>query len=615
LWEADNWDEEDQVDQQRLKQGKVKRSVIPQVMPQVAPQSETLDCWDDVDEDTLVDNLQFKQAPAPERDLELADELAETLTPAPAPEEDLELTDKLADTLTAPSLPAGEVVAQKVKPAKVERYWGKVRWFRGSYGWVTSDKVSTDRTVSLSVSSSDNTGGWWRKSGDARTIEIKNAIFLGKHDCKGFVPSFGMDVNFRLDPDNIGKLKACDVTLQCPVEDQTLTLDEYRKQLETKNMSKSMQRTSDSKPRETASGHDSQEALKPRKTSRAELSSTAPKDDTQRWFEARMSKPNPTLATRKVVQAKLNARNLELHSCSSSTAPGTSANTSVASELDVQSQASVRAGRPKITLADRPRHMPSSIAVSLPHVPRHFEIVEATEEPASESVPEHWEDEVPEEAHVEEAASDQRPVAESREELSEDKIWDQPPVAAPVVENWEVDEVPECWCPKRPRQKLANKKLAKPKTAPQQRQFAKFCEAMGPEFPFEFLARHLGTDFDAIVQSASDKHSLDSLVQAGMKPLHRNKLCRALRQEMEQRVMRREVPKQELADFLANLGPEFNSAFVAHNLGTNDLDEIITRFTDLKDLDVLVVAGMKPLFRNKLHRQLALERKRRVAEC
>jgi hypothetical protein len=151
--------------------------------------------------------------------------------------------------------------------------------------------------------------------------------------------------------------------------------------------------------------------------------------------------------------------------------------------------------------------------------------------------------------------------------------------------------------------------------APQERQLAQFCEAMGPEFPFEFVARHLGTDFDAIVQSALDVHSLDSLVRAGMKPLHRNKLCKALRQEMEQRVMRRESPEQELADFLAKIGPEFNSAFLAHNLGTNDLDEIIMKFTDLNDLDVLVVAGMKPLFRNKLYRQLTLERKRRAAEC
>merc|ERR1711971_813125 len=101
---------------------------------------------------------------------------------------------------------------------------------------------------------------------------------------------------------------------------------------------------------------------------------------------------------------------------------------------------------------------------------------------------------------------------------------------------------------------------------------------------------------------------LDSLVRAGMKPLHRNKLCKALRQEMEQRVTRRESPKHGLADFLAKIGTEFGSGFLARNLGTDDLDEIVVRFTDLNDLDVLVVAGMKPLLRNKLYRQLALER-------
>jgi len=325
---------------------------------------------------------------------------------------------------------------------------------------------------------------------------------------------------------------------------------------------------------------------------------------------------------------------LELHhqesgsDCSSTVAGLTSCSASVASELDVQSQASVRTDRLKCR--DRPRHVHSSIAASIARVSRYVEIEEAA--PDQPPVAESWEDEVSEEAPdgvdtkvtmayirrseqkvdaeidepTKEATPDQPPVADS---------WDQPPIAAPVAESWEVDEVPECWCPKRPRQKLANKKLAKPNTAPQEGQLAQFCESMGPQFRFEFVARHLGTDFDAIVQSASDVHSLDSLVQAGMKPLHRNKLCKALRQEMEQRVMRRESPKQGLADFLAKIGPEFDRAFLARHLGTDDLDEIIAQFTDVDDFEVLVVAGMKPLLRNKLHRQLALERKRRAAEC
>jgi hypothetical protein len=516
--------------------------------------------------------------------------------------------------LAAPLLPTGEETAPKVKAAKVERFWGKIRWFRGTVGFVTSAKVKTGRTVNPSY---------------RLGIEVQHAIFLHKNDCQDFTPSFGMDVHFRLGSDEKGNSKAFDVT------DRMMTVDEHRKQSKATNAAQSTQE---------GSVPGTQKAVKIQKDI-----SIASKDDPQlaNWMKARMSQPNPLCkngradfistapSKKKGVQPELNARNLELHSCGSSTAPGSSAN-SVASELDVHSQASVQAGRPKVTLADRPRYMHSSIATSLACVSRHQEVVELTkasrhleivepdEERASDPitkswVPENWDDDVPEELCTEElhteAASDQHSVAESCEELSEEEVWDQSPVAAPVAQNWEADEVPGCWCPKRPRQKLENKKLAKPKTAPQNGQLCKFCEAMGPEFPFEFVARHLGTDFDAIVQSASDVHSLDSLVRAGMKPLHRNKFCRALRHEMEQRVMRREAPKQELADFLAKIGLEFNSAFVANNLGTNDLDEIIMRFTDLNDLDVLVVAGMKPLFRNKLHRQLALERKRRAAEC
>jgi hypothetical protein len=195
--------------------------------------------------------------------------------------------------------------------------------------------------------------------------------------------------------------------------------------------------------------------------------------------------------------------------------------------------------------------MHSSIAASIASVSRFVEIEECTEEVASDQrqVAESWEDEVEEvldtvdtkvttgyirrseqtvevEEPTEEVVSDQ--VDTEVTEQTDDSCWDQSLVAVPVAENWEVDEVPKSWCPKRQRQKLVNKTLAKPKTAPQAGQLAQFCEAMGPQFPFEFVARHLGTDFDAMVQGASDVHSFDSLVRAGMKPLHRNKFCRAL---------------------------------------------------------------------------------------
>jgi hypothetical protein len=94
------------------------------------------------------------------------------------------------------------------------------------------------------------------------------------------------------------------------------------------------------------------------------------------------------------------------------------------------------------------------------------------------------------------------------------------------------------------RKQLVNRKLVKrivnagktdapapapePESAQLEGQFARFCQSLGPQFPFEFVARHLGTDFEAIVQGVTDYHSLDFLVEAGMKPLHRNKFWKAL---------------------------------------------------------------------------------------
>jgi hypothetical protein len=642
LWEMD-WDEEDQADQQRQNDRKMKRSVTPVLSPaaptrespecwdDTASTSETPDCWDDTDAETLVGNLRLVKPmkPAVVEKKPEAKPLVDGFAAKQLPDREVVLADK-------------EVAAPKVKPVIEKRFWGTVRWFRGCYGWVTCDNVRTDRTV--------NPQGYC-------TTEITNAIFLHKSDCPGFVARGGMDVNFRVEPDTQGKLKCVDVRQERP-EDQRMTLDDYilakrEKKLKSKEQvadSKSI--ATDSELRATVSSHGTTHALKPNhKASKAKLSREVSSDGTQSWLEARMQATRKPL--QKANQAKLSRGNLELHhqesgsDCSSTAAGLTSCSASVASELDVQSQASIRAGRPKYTSsaeterAERPWYMHSSIAASIARVSRCVEIEEIeepTDEVASDQPPiaESWEDEVEDEVSgeapdgidtkvtmgyirrseqtvdvgidepTEDAAPDQPPVAES---------WDQPPVAASVAESWEVDEVPKCWCPKRPRQKLANKKVAKPTAAPQEGQLAEFCRAMGPQFPFEFVARHLGTDFDAIVQSASDVHSLDSLVQAGMKPLNRNKFCKALRQEKEQHATRGESPKYDLADFLAEIGPEFDRAFLARHLGTDDLDEIITQFTHVDDFEVLIVAGMKPLFRNKLHRQFELERKRRAAKC
>jgi len=73
-----------------------------------------------------------------------------------------------------------------------------------------------------------------------------------------------------------------------------------------------------------------------------------------------------------------------------------------------------------------------------------------------------------------------------------------------------------------------------------------------------------------------------------------------------------ETRAMPLAYFLAGVGPQFDVAFMAKNFGTDSLEEIMTQFVDLDDFQPLVVAGMKPLHKNKLFMALDVERKRRV---
>merc|ERR1712205_188242 len=110
------------------------------------------------------------------------------------------------------------------------------------------------------------------------------------------------------------------------------------------------------------------------------------------------------------------------------------------------------------------------------------------------------------------------------EESEED---DEPEDQQPVATSWEDEESEEDdELEEASDGALVDCEVDGHVAVPQKGQLAQFCQAMGPQFNFEFVARHLGTDFDAIVERASDVHALDPLVQAGLKPLLRNKFCK-----------------------------------------------------------------------------------------
>merc|ERR1719329_1198819 len=126
---------------------------------------------------------------------------------------------------------------------------------------------------------------------------------------------------------------------------------------------------------------------------------------------------------------------------------------------------------------------------------------------------------------------------------------------------------------------------------------ASFLIEMGAYDDFDCVVKIFGTDsLDDIIGGFTDIGDFNPLVQAGMKPIHKNKLYRALSVERRKRAM------TELAAFLVDLGSEFSADFVSNTLGTVCLEEIISRHTNIEDFDSLIRAGMKPLHRNKLRR-------------
>jgi len=460
-----------------------------------------------------------------------------------------------------------------------------------------------------------------------------------------------MDVNFRVEPDTQGKLKCADVTQQ--EECNMLTLDEWK---DIKNNPKKVAAsvsTSMVKPVDSNKTASSKQALK---IGVSKLASNASSDkfaeigrkrDTARdmvrdraLLQSKLTPSKLKILIQKSGQSTLNPSNLEVHNqksdCGSSTEAGlTSCSASVTSSRRSVAVSTARVSRTK---------------VCMPRVCRSEEIEEPEPEKATPHQPEvaeSWED------HVD--CWDEPPLAgnwadtavswvevilqigaqickktthPSRKQIVNRKLLKRMVDADAVNVNSPASEPKAAVAHSSSRKRLVNRKLVErtldvdatvSELEPAaHEELAQFCQNMGPEFSFEFVTRHLGTDFEAIIQRASDVHTLDSLVRGGMKPLHRNKFCRALRQEKERRAKQGETPYSDFAAFLFKIGPEFDHAihaFLVRNFGTDALNEIITRFTDLADFDLLVVAGMKPLFKNKLYKHLAVERKRRANMC
>jgi len=490
-----------------------------------------------------------------------------------APDREKPLTEKHAEVCTVPEAKlVAEPSPTPVGPSKTlatpdreepqiekhtdmcttKRFRGTVRFFRGCFGWVTSDDVRTDRSVNPQGKSS---------------TEIHNAIYLHKNDCD-FTASLGMDVTFKLD-DTQGKLKCMKARLF--QEEARMDLDSYKERIargkhRTDNKSKPKKERADSKP-----------------------TVTPEKDGFQVWMEARKQascKPQHLAKPLKPIRSVLSRSNVEFHapaSCSSSTAAGGLTSCS-ASSVDVSD-------------FDMRDHSTTLDTVNKwPDCPRYAF-------PLGGSVSSCMEMEEPKQAQlIEEDTLDQPSVADNWEDADLDAI-------DVVLESKRVamdNEMGAC-VPDAPETITASEQEPEPKKQSKTLALAAFLAGVGVEFDFDVVASTFGTDsLEEIILRFTDFEDFKSLVWAGMKPLHKNKLYRALALERRRRAM------IKLASFLAEVGAEFDSDFVARTLGTDSLEEIIIRFTDIEDFESLVRAGMKPLHKNKLYRALALERRKRA---
>jgi len=139
------------------------------------------------------------------------------------------------------------------------------------------------------------------------------------------------------------------------------------------------------------------------------------------------------------------------------------------------------------------------------------------------------ENEEPKQAQlIEEDALDQSSVADNWEDADLDAI-DVVLEAKRVVMDGERGAcVPDALEIQDPEPKPQRKMVA----------LAAFLAEVGPEFNFDLVARTLRTDsLEEIIIRFTDIEDFESLVRAGMKPIHKNKLYRALAIERRSRAV------------------------------------------------------------------------------
>jgi len=346
-----NWDEEDkeQKQQSRQEKNKLRKTRAPTSSLPSAPSVGVAENWD---EDDVAENWD-------DEDVEelVAKSKVKTVKPVyPAP------TALAAPPASAPLAPQAPLAApaptQQVSKDKrsMKRYTGQVRWFRGSFGWVTSEDVKTGRSI-------DSQG-------------ITNAIYLHKNDCHSslwsqepvsrFLVRPGMDVTFRVEPDSKGALKCVDVRCQ---EEQRLDMDSYKEMMKAKQnrcaqiKANWTDQVADSKANPVLASGSSEEQQKAKaQAATSRFSRSSAKFEQEERQKTRLQEP---ICSEKASGARLSRSNVEFHDlesdasvvkfhdpramwssngCSSTAAGSTSCSVSVvdvASESGVQGRLSV----------------------------------------------------------------------------------------------------------------------------------------------------------------------------------------------------------------------------------------------------------------------------------
>jgi len=451
----------------------------------------------------------------------------------------------------AKPVPEPQPVSRVAKTKKWQT--GTVRYFSGCYGWVTSDNVRTGRTI-------DSQG-------------ITDAIFLHKNDCHSscfprdeegntYPLRRGMTVTFRLEPDLKGALKCVDVQRE---EDMRLDLDSWQATQKSRTVNKRMFK----EQKDDHKTSDSSEGQKARMKATSKPQHVAQPAEATRAGPGRSNvervKATPKLGQQvqppKSAGARLSRNNVEFHDhnsdgYSSSTAAGsTSCSASVA---DVSSE---------FGLQDRPSMLDTQTKGA------------CRTKSTIVSQADRWANRPWANRPSYSSASCASTASYVGFEMTEpgQSLEEDAPDSFLAANSWEDDGAED-----------ALDKFLEAKLAIQTVDIAVHNDDMVP-----------------ITSSMSDRQENR---EAKLEISHSTSTS----QKRQQHAIQGEL-SHGLAAFLAELGPQFDCVFVARSLGTHSLEEILERFTELGDFESLVVAGMKPLLRNKLYRAIALERQRRAS--